>query len=351
MKIALITLDPEERFAFSHPSGVIGQGLLQLGHEVFVHKNKSALERIFASNGVFPPQLTGLGYFEDFSEISGFDLLLFDATFNRQFDLDALLPFKEKIVVIDNGDTAQLRNCPDELIFFCSHLNKKTIKKLSERRLPLPFGISQELIEFTDLLLGTGPVQKSGIASNFGPSLAQSVRAAMTLQLLPKLKRIFPINEGRSGHEAYLRLLAASKACLSYGGEFIQNIYANPFLRASIDAGKFSEDLKFEYFEGDAAIGRWDSWRFYESLACGTLPIQLQFDKYGFQLPVEPTKWEHYLPVDLEELGPFTDFLGYINQTNPGFFSESGVSARSWAIDNFGPLGMANYLLDPVFCH
>jgi hypothetical protein len=345
MRVAIATLDNAD---FSHATGVICQGLQSMDCTISLHSAKKNVDEVFISNGAFPPRPCFNSYVDNLGDIFSSDLVMLDVTYTRSADLGQLLPFAKKLVVIDSGDNAAQRECPSELLFFCSHLNRHTKKYKNEKRYPLPFGISQELVNFTDDLVSKKNKRIKKLASNFTPTDRQSVRAMLALALVPKLEAVFKIDKNRYDQKGYIENLNESLAVLSYCGEFIQDIYASDFYRSRFAGMKFTESPIFELFSHEAAIARWDSWRFYESLASASLPIQLDFSKYGFELPKIPTPFEHYIPIDLEELGDLPKFLSEKYEDNAIFFEQKGVQARDWAIEQFGPAGMAKYIQNVV---
>jgi hypothetical protein len=78
---------------------------------------------------------------------------------------------------------------------------------------------------------------------------------------------------------------------------------------------------------------RWDSWRLWESFTAGCVTVHLDFEKYGFALPVLPTPWVHYAPIDLD------DIAGSIEQLmdRRKDWDAIGEQGRSWAIANYSP--------------
>jgi len=204
------------------------------------------------------------------------------------------------------------------------------------------------LIDFTDRILDNDNHEKiNKIAYNFTPSYAQSVRASLEYSFIPSVKRsIFQIDTSRHSHDDYLINLSHSTAVISYGGDFIQDVKKNSWLIDNTNQSNVG--YFFDFFEGNSAIVRWDSWRFYESCACGAIPIHLDFIKYGFQLPSMPVPWKHYLPIDLEYPTKLLDEMVSMYSSDPLIFKNLGRVSRSWAISSFGPIGMANYFLSQI---
>lgn len=94
---------------------------------------------------------------------------------------------------------------------------------------------------------------------------------------------------------------------------------------------------------------RWDSWRFFEAAVMGCAPIHLDFEKYGMSLPVNPTPWEHYIPVDMANVSNLAGRLQSSLSVDPDFIKRIGMNARRWVIDNYSPKTQAQYVLNTVF--
>jgi len=87
-----------------------------------------------------------------------------------------------------------------------------------------------------------------------------------------------------------------------------------------------------------------DSFRFWESLACGTMPMQVDFEHYGLQMPVQPRHFEHYLPVRLDDLpGSVAEIKRRMEDCR-----SQGENARLWAHLNYSPKAAAQRLVSLV---
>jgi len=84
-----------------------------------------------------------------------------------------------------------------------------------------------------------------------------------------------------------------------------------------------------------------DSFRFWESLACGTVPMHVDFEHYGLKMPVQPEPYRHFLPVRFDELDASVRRIRDQSEKLP----QVGVEARAWAVDNYAPLITTQRLL------
>lgn len=85
-----------------------------------------------------------------------------------------------------------------------------------------------------------------------------------------------------------------------------------------------------------------DSFRFWESLACGTAPLQVDFEHYGLQMPTQPLPFEHYLPVRFDQLRTSVDKLRSVT----GRLGQIGDLGKAWAEEYYSPKRVARRLLE-----
>jgi hypothetical protein len=85
-----------------------------------------------------------------------------------------------------------------------------------------------------------------------------------------------------------------------------------------------------------------DSFRFWESLACGTVPMQVDFEHYGLKLPVQPEPYLHYLPVRFDDLR--SSVHGISRRVSE--LQTAGITGQSWALEHYAPRKVAVRLLE-----
>ena len=345
MNISFVTFDGAP---LSYAAGVIAEGLFQLNHSVSIHSDLK--QTYFNSAAKFLPSDKIFNKFTSIQEAFANDLIIIDASYTQNLNIEMLLPFRDKCAVLDMSDSAPLRNFSKGMHVFCSHLNNHTIKYNDNLFYPLPFGMSKDLIENANSIVSKKHTKNNTLIYNFTPSSNQSVRAALALSLLPILSKNFKINFERKSELEYLENLNSASAVLAYCGDFQQDLQRNEYLKMRGVANvNVSHSYYFETFVGDSNIARWDSWRFYEACICSTVPIHLDFEKYGFQLPKNPIPWEEYIPIDLENLQETSNELINRIKLDNSYLSKCGERARSWAINNFSPINMAKYVIKKIF--
>ena len=84
-----------------------------------------------------------------------------------------------------------------------------------------------------------------------------------------------------------------------------------------------------------------DSFRFWESLACGTTPLQVDFERYGLKLPAQPRPFEHYLPIDFDDLATS---VRKIKEVLPRLH-EIAQNGGAWSLREYAPSVVTDRLL------
>lgn len=138
------------------------------------------------------------------------------------------------------------------------------------------------------------------------------------------------------------------KSCLVSSAFCGDEIPAAPLNPSGYCVGGGKARLRRRFFDAVQALDprplrviSGDSFRFWESLACGTVPMQVDFEHYGLRLPVQPKPLEHYLPVKFDDLG---QSVTQIKQRISDLPRLAGT-AKEWAMHNYRPAAGAQRLL------
>ena len=211
-------------------------------------------------------------------------------------------------------------------------------------RIPWAFGMSNNTINQAILSQKSNETRKKVILRNFTPSENQSVRLSLDLSLVPLLEKHFQIDRSlddkcdtdgvRAFSQSHFAKLNNYFGCLSYGG-----ILRDDSTRHLENKAYNSETVKFIK---EPVILRWDSYRFWESLLCRCLTFHLDFEKYGFVLPVMPKNWVHYVGFNLENLSEDVNRLLDQFEELPSI-AENG---QRWALENYSPVPTAYRFLE-----
>ena len=253
------------------------------------------------------------------------------------------------IIVVDQSDSdINIPAFQDVSYVFCTHMTN--LRQYPSHFIPWCFGISDRIAEATAHSTPFSRRKKEALV-NFRPSHNQSVRLAMEFILVPWLDQYFSINREvdspldepseiqddtfhylnwyqlRSRHNPrYYKRLKEAMICCAYGGNFLY--LGNHYM----------------YMGNQPGVVRWDSWRLWESLAAGCVTIHLDFEAHGFQMPIMPINWEHYVGLDLKNC---KDAVERLND-EPGLMERISVQGKEWAFKHYSPVPTACYFLDVI---
>jgi len=165
---------------------------------------------------------------------------------------------------------------------------------------------------------------------------------------------LFQQSGGRHG-ESYINRLKKSMCCAAFGGYFmlgknrenhkLWHTFASYAVkgRAGGSVSGILDKLPLQ-INHTYNVYQWDSWRYWESVACGCVTFHLDFELYGIQLPVMPTNWAHYIGFDL--LRPKECIERFLTLSISDL-ETIGVNGRKWAVAHYTPEPMAKMFL----CH
>ncbi len=228
-------------------------------------------------------------------------------------------------IILSRADQCAGIITPETVPAFMCHENR--FRTICGRRLPWAFGLSDAIMTAT--AAGLPFEQRTPtLIRNFRPSLNQHVRNMLDLSLVGHLEKHFTIDRKISPdhHDRLMR----STGCLAYGGAFDENLSLNDHLVTNDTLRTFYAYITFHQ---PVTIVRWDSWRWWESLAAGCLTFHLDFEKYGFVLPVMPVAWKHYIPIDLADPKATVERLMDERPRWP----EIAAQGRFWARTHYSP--------------
>ena len=250
-------------------------------------------------------------------------------------DLDPVHERSAALCMHDNIANFLLK--PD-IPLFCTHESR--LRVLDGIRIPIAFGVSSRMLEKTAVPAEFGQRRNYALRS-FRPTFRQDVRACLDLTLLPGLSKRIPVETKYADADGYWKLLSMTRYCLAYGGAFTQDLTISPQF-SDVDA--FREFYSHVAFGAETVITRWDSWRFWESLVAGCVTIHLDFEKYGFKLPVMPENWKHYIGLDLANLN--RDIERIMDEQDR--MEEIAHNGRLWAIEHYSPVAVARRFLNTM---
>ncbi|MFL2771116.1 MAG: glycosyltransferase [Rhodospirillaceae bacterium] len=326
-------LSPES--LLTHNSGCLMEGLIDLNIPVFT--NAAELTSRQAS---MPLKDQSLAKFH--SELHpNFSAYIVDISHTNTFR--PLVGLEDKpVAYLSTNDSSIFCRVPEAHVLFSTHENR--FAKKGGARHPIAFGPSNWLISQTENQSGFAS-RDGRILRNFQPTLSQGVRAMLDLSYVPLLEKETPVDRTSHSPHNYLNALGTSSACLSYGGDFYAPIMHSEWFRKHQNEAHTLHT--FDFIDRESLVLRWDSWRFWESLLSGCVAIHLDFEKYGFDLPVLPEAWVHYVPIDLENIKESVKTF-FDRRSEWASISERG---RAWAIKHYAPKVTAERCLNIILEH
>jgi hypothetical protein len=176
---------------------------------------------------------------------------------------------------------------------------------------------------------------------------------------LNKLTDFHELAYSQSGgrfHHHYLKRLTKSTLCACFGGSilpptfFLKNkntLRFSHYFYANTNKGrlvelirKFNLQIKHRY-----GIYQWDSWRLWETFATGSLVVNVDFEKYGLELPVMPTNFKHYVGIDL--LNP-QEGIERINSLSINEIQNIANDGATWAHEHYSPKAVAQRFIELI---
>jgi hypothetical protein len=152
-------------------------------------------------------------------------------------------------------------------------------------------------------------------------------------------------------NKAYLERISRSCASSTFGGDFYIRPWpwnwltfkiANYFVDSAVSVGRMNRICRRLglHAKHTYRVCQWDSWRFWETLAAGSMAVQVDFAKYHIRLPEMPENYRHYLGVDLHHPDKAMDIL-----QAPDHMREIGLAGKEWALTHYAPRPQAQRLL------
>jgi len=314
----------------THNAGCLAEGIMALGipvklstHTLTSRPASMPFKGVDISALVSPPY-------------AGFDGYIVDISHTNQFT-----PFEGiqgRLAYLTQSDVASFAHVPNHLLF-AAHENAFAVK--AGRRVPIAFGLSNGLIAATAQRPAFA-TRRAAALRNFRATLSQSLRALLDITFVPALEKRIPIDRNITAPDAYMRALLDTQVCLAYGGDFYSPIADNPWFARHDKAT--AEAHTFTRFDTPAAIFRWDSFRLWESFAAECLTVHLDFEKYGFALPVKPVAWTHYVPIDLDNIAGSVEQLMDRAKDWPAIAAQG----RAWALEHYTPQPTAARVLSAM---
>ena len=327
---------PSERIF--HTTACIAQGFIELGFKV--RSNVAFSVQNIDSRGISTPfSLTPPPPFHEINEAND-GLFIIDVThgFGPHEELIKHLN-KKNFFIINMADSANFQDFPEGLKVATAHYNKFAIRE--GNFYPMPFGLSADIIKLASSF-NVIDKRRQKIIHNFKPSLSQGVRNFLAISLEKRLDSLNLMSYEYLAGQDYAESLARTMFICVYGGDIYRDLN-----RASLygdNSFESNQTYKFKRLIEEYVVLRWDSWRFYESMIFGCLPIQLNLEGYGMKVnaPISPGD---YIAVNLYNLDHALQKINDLKE-NTTDFNRASNELRTWAALNFSPRALSVYSLE-----
>ena len=242
---------------------------------------------------------------------------------------------------------------------FKTHYSNHT--KYPDNFYPWAFGLSQRVLRQLEEQIPWAEKQSRILVNFRNQKYSHSLRGYIQKTFVPQIEKLMTINTasddqtafpqepyhylrwaqtGRRHYPNYYQRLKESQACACFGGFFLGPWYTDNHDRGSYYLARIISKLGIK----TNRISQWDSWRFWESMAAGCVTFHVDFAKYGFNLPVMPENWRHYIGIDLDNIAEAIERI----VEEPEVLARISAEGRTWAIDNYGPKASALRFLETV---
>jgi hypothetical protein len=246
-----------------------------------------------------------------------------------------------------------------------AHYNKRL--QWPDNVRPWAFGLTDRILRASsEARLAWG--DRDGCVFSFGAShgFPHGAREWAKREVLPELSNVLTIDSSeddlrippsdsqeallwkqcvRRHSSAYFSRMGASKACACFCGELVPGLPP----RVSFLVGGNKARIKRIAWQLVSNSLRLlprnvqpDSWRFWEALACETAVMHFDMEQSGWELPVMPENWKHYIGVDLDRPDKAIERL----RDEPRLLENVAKQGRQWALENYSPLRAAQRLLE-----
>jgi hypothetical protein len=150
----------------------------------------------------------------------------------------------------------------------------------------------------------------------------------------------------------YFQILNSSLLTYCFGGpiipiwkaEQLYYLFGNKFLKISRQIPLIGEKIgvrKAKYYINY----QFDSWRFWESMSSNSCPVHMNFEDWGFQLPVNPIEGVHYIGVDGLKFNECAEKILNMDDSEIKKIAQNG---KEWSIKHYGALAVANRFLSLI---
>jgi len=236
---------------------------------------------------------------------------------------------------------------------------------------PFAFGLSERILEAIDTVPDFYSRKQSLLVNFRDTKHAHTLRKFIRKQYSSKVQGILPIDDSvdiavdplsnefdskrylmdatdimhfaqSSGRHfpTYYKRLRETAATACFGGFFTTPFPQNQAAPLSRNLRRVITKLNLR----SNRILQWDSWRLWEAMTAGSVAFHVDFDKYGFHLPVMPENWKHYIGIDLDNMQESVDRI----TQEPEILPKISEAGRQWAMEHYNPVAISSRFLETL---
>lgn len=337
---------------YQHSQVALAEGLVKLGNNIYSNVNYWSKKDgwLFGKSDDIQPKMC--------------DVVVYNSKFLKENKVDISNSNGSINVLLDQLDEFGLmyrKEVKKFDIVLRSHMSKWV--DYPENYFPWPFGITNRIKKYTKGKSNNNKKEK--VIKNY--RVGHEIRSIADMRIVKNISNFInvdsqvdrfeekPKNErdlelwkmtGRRHYPKYYERLGKSLATLAFGGFFLPpSIFMLNYSLSKAGRKLVNSVLSKMYELGvyPKKVGQWDSFRLWEAWAAGSVPIHLDFEKYGFLLPVYPSNMRHYIGVDLNS--PDTAVKVFRDTKK---VKDIAIRGRKWAYKHYGPMAQARRFLEMV---
>lgn len=350
---------------YYHEIIALAEGLTELGHEISCNVNYW-----------FQPEKNEFLLKENASE--EYDIAIYDSRYIRSFEhllfrkgYPGLKPKPIKVLVDRNDWISPIWHTNRHYDVFDLILGGHLLKGVSypSNVRPWAIGLTNRIISAIDTSFDLSATTESVIGHNFRVShnmreyvLKGIERYVKKYPLQPNFTEPGNFNNETDAHywktstrrhdPDYFKLLNSKLMFASFGGYYeYKPIAFTPYtlmdrIRRKPNFWKANRLLKQHKSIAPAVfVFQYDNFRFWEVLCSRACPVNLNFESWNFQMPVNPVDGQHYLGINRFEFGEFAKRIETIPLEE---IRSIGLKGREWVKQNYSPRTQAGRFLEHV---
>lgn len=152
------------------------------------------------------------------------------------------------------------------------------------------------------------------------------------------------LQTGQRHNENYFRRMNSTMFTMAFGG-FVMLKPIRPYKNKFPYKQIYKRQVLWPMARVNARryfLYQYDSWRLWEAFYSNSIPVHLDFEEWGVELPAMPENGKHYIGVKNFDFGACAD---HINAMSKSEVEKMALEGKKWAEENYSPGPMFDHLL------